>query len=180
MVMMEYIIIFLASDPSVTSLPGGGDMQMFIQLGVGIIAVFSTFFLFYTNSFLMRRRKKEFGLYSILGMGQRNLVLVLFWESVFITLIALIAGVLLGIIFSKGAQIVMAYMLHATAGFSLSVGGKAIETTCVIFLVIFASSFSTGCARCTGQSLWNCLKARQWGRSRRRLTGPLPLSGWLS
>ncbi len=144
MVMMEYIIIFLASDPSVTSLPGGGDMQMFIQLGVGIIAVFSTFFLFYTNSFLMRRRKKEFGLYSILGMGQRNLVLVLFWESVFITLIALIAGVLLGIIFSKGAQIVMAYMLHATAGFSLSVGGKAIETTCVIFLVIFALLFLNG------------------------------------
>ena len=89
---------------------------MFIMMGVGIIAVFAAFFLFYTNSFLMRRRKKEFGLYSILGMGRRNLVLVLFWESVFITLISLAAGIVLGILFSKAAQILMAYMLHSSAG----------------------------------------------------------------
>lgn len=128
MIMMEYIIIFLATDSSVTSLPGGGDVQMFIMMGVGIIAVFAAFFLFYTNSFLMRRRKKEFGLYSILGMGRRNLVLVLFWESVFITLLSLAAGIVLGILFSKAAQILMAYMLHSSAGFSLSVSLRAIET----------------------------------------------------
>ncbi len=144
MIMMEYIIIFLATDSSVTSLPGGGDVQMFIMMGVGIIAVFAAFFLFYTNSFLMRRRKKEFGLYSILGMGRRNLVLVLFWESVFITLISLAAGIVLGILFSKAAQILMAYMLHSSAGFSLSVSLRAIETDCEIFLVIFLLLFLNG------------------------------------
>ena len=144
MVMMEYIIIFLATDKSVTSLPGGGDVQMFILMGVGIIAVFATFFLFYTNSFLMRRRKKEFGLYSILGMGRKNLVLVLFWESVIITLIALAAGIVFGVLFSKAAQIAMAYMLHSSAGFSLAVSPKAIQTDVTIFIVIFVLLFLNG------------------------------------
>ena len=68
MIMMEYIIIFLTTDESVANLPGGGTMQMFLGLGIGIIAIFSLFFLFYTNSFLMRRRKKK-NLASIVFLG---------------------------------------------------------------------------------------------------------------
>ena len=137
MVMMEYIVSFLASDQSVASLPGGGQMQMLIGLGVGIIGVFALFFLFYTNAFLMRRRKKEFGLYSILGMGRRNLERVLLWESLFIAVISIGAGLALGILFSKAAQLLMAYMLQGNAGFSLHIGSDAIKITCVMFTVIF-------------------------------------------
>ena len=137
MVMMEYIIIFLATDQSVAALPGGATMQMLIGLGIGVIAVFATFFLFYTNSFLMRRRKKEFGLYSILGMGRWNLKLVLLCESLVIAVFSLVMGLLLGILFSKAAELVMAYILKGNAGFSLHVGGKAIGMTLIVFLVIF-------------------------------------------
>lgn len=144
MIMMEYIIIFLTTDESVANLPGGGTMQMFLGLGIGIIAVFSLFFLFYTNSFLMRRRKKEFGLYSILGMGRFNLELVLFWESLFIAVVSLILGLLGGILFSKAAQLVMAYMLHGDGGFSLRVGPMAMQMTCMIFLAIFMLIFLNG------------------------------------
>lgn len=144
MIMMEYIIIFLTTDESVAKLPGGGTMQMFLGLGIGIIAVFSLFFLFYTNSFLMRRRKKEFGLYSILGMGRFNLELVLFWESLFIAVVSLVLGLLCGILFSKAAQLVMAYMLNGDGGFSLRVGPMAIQMTCMIFLAIFILIFLNG------------------------------------
>ena len=144
MIMMEYIIIFLTTDESVANLPGGGTMQMFLGLGIGIIAIFSLFFLFYTNSFLMRRRKKEFGLYSILGMGRFNLELVLFWESLFIAVVSLILGLLGGILFSKAAQLVMAYMLHGDGGFSLRVGPMAMQMTCMIFLAIFMLIFLNG------------------------------------
>ena len=57
-------------------------MQGFLGLGVFVIAIFSLIFLYYTNSFLIRRRQREFGLYNILGMGKRNLVKILFWENV--------------------------------------------------------------------------------------------------
>lgn len=144
MIMMEYIIIFLSSDKSVTVLPGGESMQMLLGLGIGIIAVFSMFFLFYTNSFLMRRRKKEFGLYSILGMGRKNLELVLFWESLFIAVISLVLGLICGILFSKAAQLAMAYMLGGDGGFSLHVGGMAIRMTCMIFGAIFLVIFLNG------------------------------------
>lgn len=144
MIMMEYIVIFLASDQSVANLPGGTNMQMFISMGMGIIAVFAMIFLFYTNAFLMRRRKREFGLYSILGMGRSNLILVLLWESIFIAVISIVIGISLGILFSKGAQLLMVYMLQGSGGFSMTVPVKVIQITCLIFLVIFLLIFLNG------------------------------------
>lgn len=144
MIMMEYIVIFLACDQSVANLPGGTNMQMFIGMGMGIIAVFALIFLFYTNSFLMKRRKKEFGLYSILGMGRINLIFVLFCESVFIAVISIAAGIILGILFSKAAQLFMIYMLQGNGGFSMMVPVKVMEVTCLIFLVIFLLIFLNG------------------------------------
>lgn len=84
MVMMFYIMSFLTSSALLTSMPGGDIMQGMLGLGVRVIGVFALIFLFYTNSFLTRRRKKEFGLYNILGMGKRNLARVLMWESLII------------------------------------------------------------------------------------------------
>ena len=80
MVMMYYIIGFLTTADSVATMKGGSEMQMILGFGQGVIAVFALIFLFYTNSFLIRRRKKEFGLYNILGMGKWNLFRVMFWE----------------------------------------------------------------------------------------------------
>lgn len=62
MIMMTYIVSFLSSSNVLRSMPGGEVMQSILGLGYGVIGVFSLIFLFYTNSFLIRRRKKEFGL----------------------------------------------------------------------------------------------------------------------
>ena len=78
MVMMFYIICFLSTSSVLETLPGGATMQSMLSFGGGVMGVFSLIFLFYTNSFLIRRRKKEFGLYNILGMGKWNLGRVLF------------------------------------------------------------------------------------------------------
>lgn len=58
-----------------------GTLAFSLQLGIVVTSVFSVVFLFYTNSFLMRRRKKEFGLYNILGMEKRHLARLIFWET---------------------------------------------------------------------------------------------------
>ena len=69
MIMMFYIIDYLSVNKTVTGMSGGSNVQLILSLGSGVIAVFASIFLFYTNSFLIRRRKKEFGLYNILGLG---------------------------------------------------------------------------------------------------------------
>lgn len=79
MVMMYYIISFLNTSSILLSIPGGATMKTILGMGTGVICVFAVIFLFYTNSFLIRRRKREFGLYNILGMGKKNLALVESW-----------------------------------------------------------------------------------------------------
>ena len=107
MVMMFYIIYFLSRDTYVASMRGGATMQIMLSLGSGITGIFSVIFLFYTNSFLIRRRKKEFGLYNILGMNKRNLARILFWECLVIAAAALAAGLFLGILLSKAGELIL-------------------------------------------------------------------------
>ena len=101
MVMMTYILLALASSPVLTTFPGGDVMPMILSLGSFVMAAFAVLFLFYTNSFLIRRRNREFGLYNILGMGKGNLAKVLAWEAVIMALISIIAGEALGVLLSK-------------------------------------------------------------------------------
>ena len=63
-VMVYYLIGFLSSDPVIREMEGGAQMQIILSLGTGVMGIFSVIFLFYTNSFLMKRRKKELGLYQ--------------------------------------------------------------------------------------------------------------------
>ena len=81
MAMMFYIIDFLASMTALDNMSGGSSARSMLGFGVWVIAVFSFIFLLYTNSFLMRRRQKEFGLYNILGMGKKNLGAVYLLET---------------------------------------------------------------------------------------------------
>lgn len=138
MVMMQYIIVFLSVTPVFSKMPGTGSLQMMLGLGGYIIGIFSVIFLFYTNSFLMRRRRKEFGLYNILGMGKFNIGRVLFWETVLTAAIALSVGLGLGIVLSKAAELSLMNMLHGDISYTISVSGKAIMTTLLCFLAIFA------------------------------------------
>src|SRR5699024_887201 len=103
-VMMCYIISFLSTSPTVRNITGSATMQSFLSMGVGVMSVFSLIFLFYSNSFLIRRRKKEFGLYNILGVGKKHLALVLFLETLIIATITIVAGLFFGILFSKLAE----------------------------------------------------------------------------
>ena len=137
MVMMFYIVSFLSISDILNSMPGGDTMQMMLGFGCGVIGVFALIFLFYTNSFLVRRRKKEFGLYNILGMGKWNLARVLLWESLIIAGISLAIGLFFGIVFSKFAELAMINILSAEITFSLTIAPQAIIQTLALFAGIF-------------------------------------------
>ncbi len=137
MVMMFYIIMYLASGDILSSTFGAETMQQIFALGSWVIMVFSGIFLFYTNSFLMKRRKKEFGLYSILGMGKGNIARILFWETVIVAVISIVLGLIGGIAFSKMAELGMVRIMGEEANYRLSVSTLAIKRTLEVFGVIF-------------------------------------------
>ena len=137
MVMMCYIVSFLKYSPVFGSLPGGDTVQAFLNMGFGVMCVFSLLFLFYTNSFLIRRRKTEFGLYNILGMDKGNLSRVLIWESLILLAFALVGGLAGGILFSKLAELLMVNILETDAAFTFTINSQSIITTVILFAAIF-------------------------------------------
>lgn len=113
-------------------------MQMILEMGTPVIAVFSWILLYYTNSFLIRRRQKEFGLYHILGMGKRELVKILIWENLMTAVISIAGGLLGGILISKLAELAAVRIVGNHLGYKMTIEPKAIYYTVSLFLAIFA------------------------------------------
>ncbi len=137
MVMMCYILHFLMVSEQVSAMEGGSTLQAMLSFGSGVFAVFAVIFLFYTNSFLIRGRKREFGLYNILGMGKRNLARILIWESGIVTVVALAGGLFCGILFSKLAELCMAIVLHGAVNMKYTIEMTSLFDTTKLFLAIF-------------------------------------------
>ena len=138
MVMMYYIVSFLCRSSTLREMHGGDTVQQMLSLGVNVIAVFSLIFLYYTNSFLIRRRQKEFGLYHILGMGKRNLVKIMICENLLTAAVSIAGGLVLGILFSKLGELVITRLLGENINFDMEIDPRAIVTTVLLFVVIFA------------------------------------------
>ena len=144
MVMMFYIIHYLAAMPTIKDMPGGDTMEMVLGLGAWVVALFAVIFLFYTNSFLMRRRQKEFGLYNMLGMGKNHLSLLLLWENGILFVISMVGGLLGGILLSKMAELFMLMLLGGEVTYTLRIDPDAFGDTWVIFIPVFALIFLKG------------------------------------
>ena len=141
---MYYMILALSRNPGLQQIHGGGTMAIILSLGAWITAIFSVIFLFYTNSFLMKRRKKEFGLYNILGMEKRHIARIIGWETAFIGVISLISGLLIGILLYKLMYLAVLKAMNADIplgfDFSLSSLGIASLLFAGIFLLILLNS----------------------------------------
>lgn len=144
MVMMFYIIHYLAAMPTIKDMPGGDTMEMVLGLGTWVVALFAVIFLFYTNSLLMRRRQKEFGLYNMLGMGKNHLSLLLLWENGILFVISMVGGLLGGILLSKMAELFMLMLLGGEVTYTLRIDPDAFGDTWVIFIPVFALIFLKG------------------------------------
>lgn len=140
-VMMCYIISFLGTSPTFAEIQGGETVQAFLGMGFGVMAVFSLIFLFYTNSFLIRRRKKEFGLYNILGLGKRHLAKVMILETLMIAGMTILGGLFFGILLSKFSELFMIKILEGTVTYSFTIEPESIKNTVILFLGVFLLVF---------------------------------------
>lgn len=172
MVMMHYIVSYLSGADAVRALRGGQFIQEMLGLGVGVISVFAGFFLLYSSSFLMRRRKKEFGLYNILGMGKRHLAALFFWETVITAVISLSVGLFAGMALSKAAELCIVNIAGGNVGYALTVSIDSLISALLVFSAIFLVILI--------KSLWQVRKTSAIQLLRSENTGEkLPRLYWL-
>ncbi len=141
---MFYIINSLAGNEKLVNLSGGDAIKTVLNLGKGVTAIFAVIFLFYTNSFLMKRRKKEFGLWSILGMEKKHIAKVVLIETLYIVLITISFGLIFGIMLDKLMFLLIAKLIGRTVvlGFYISFEGMLATAALIgiIYLLIFLNS----------------------------------------
>ena len=138
MVMMLYIVLYLQNSEAANSLVSGiRTTNLTMGLGAVVITVFSVIFLFYTNSFLMKRRRREFGLYNMLGMSKGNICRILIWEVAITFLISVTGGLALGIAFSKFAELILLKVLDLEISYGIFVSPRALLLTTAAFAGIF-------------------------------------------
>ena len=133
-IMSFYILSSLAFGDNLNKLPNGIDAtKQVLSLGIIVIAIFSTIFLFYTYSFLVKRRVKEFGLYSVLGMTKKQIAKILVLETIFIAVTTIVLGIGLGIIFDKLMLLVLLKLFSAGVSFGFSITPIAIVFSVLLF-----------------------------------------------
>ena len=138
---MLYDILFLNMNRGVAQLKGTNAVQGLLGFGAIVVVLFSFALLCYTNGFLMKRRQKELGLYNILGMEKRHLARLLFWETVYSTLICILGGLLLGVLLSKLFLLLLCAVIQAEVPFGFEVPRDAAIYTAVAFGSIFLLNY---------------------------------------
>lgn len=135
--MMFYIIDALSRGKGITQ----DTLKICLQYATGVIVVFAVIFLFYTNSFLIKRRKKEIGVYNILGMGKRHIARMMAVETILTAGISILGGLVFGIIFGKLMYLLLLKILHNSVDMQFSVNGTAIVQTVILFAGIFLLTY---------------------------------------
>lgn len=140
-VAMFYLMTFLSGNEGLAHARGAEMIGRILSFGVGIIGIFSYIFIFYTNSFISKRRKKEIGIYNILGMEKRHIGKVLAIETLYTSVLAIGGGIIGGIIFSKLMLMFLYRILDITTSVSFEISWQGIEYTIVLFGILYFLTF---------------------------------------
>ncbi len=127
--LMLYLVISLENSAVVSESFGGAQMQMMLGFGELVIVLFTVIFLFYTNSFLMKQRKREFGLFNILGLAKKDIAMVLFVELLICWAASLVAGIGLGMILDKGMYLLIGRLMNIDLPLEFGISMPAVIQT---------------------------------------------------
>lgn len=138
-VMMFYIIYALTLNQGLKGVPGEVTFRMMLDIGISIVAIFSVIFLFYTNSFLIKQRKKEIGIYNVLGLGKRHIAKMLGFEMLITVAVSFAGGLIGGILFGKLVFLMLLRILHFDVGMKFAIEPDALIGTILLFGCIFGA-----------------------------------------
>ena len=138
MVGMFYMLNAISYQVNINRFSGSTTMRTILEFGKSVCGIFSFFVILYTNSFVMKRRAKELGLYSMLGMNKRHIGKVVFWELGISGGISIVSGLGLGMLFSKFMFLLLEAMLDLNTGIKFTIVAEPIFSTLALFVGIFA------------------------------------------
>jgi putative ABC transport system permease protein len=136
-IMMTYIILAMSNNSGLAQIPGGNNLQTILFMGYVVLMLFSTVFLLYMHSFLMKNRKREFGVYNILGMDKRHIMKLFTFEMIYVSVFSLLIGLVAGTIFNKVCILLIRYMMDASVSLGFEFSLQAVMWTIGFFVLIF-------------------------------------------
>lgn len=172
-----YITLALAATPDLPQTSRYSYLTMFMSIGTFVIAVFAVIFLTYTNSFLMKRRKRELGLYNVLGMGKRHIAIVLGFETLYTAFAGIIGGAALGMLLQKLAMLLLYRMMRMDIVYGFYVSGSAIAGTAILFGVILLFNLLLNLHRIHVQNPMELLRESSAGEREPKTRWPLAVIG---
>lgn len=135
---MFFITATLSQNDSISNMHSGNTIHNFLFLGTIIIAIFTAVFLFYTYSFLIKRRQKELGLYNVLGMEKRHISKILTYETAIIGFAGTVLGILFGMVFGRLTFMVLIKISKSNIPIEYGISVPAIIITALLAFVIFS------------------------------------------
>ena len=136
-IMMFYIMRTIQGSTGIASMRGAGTLSIVLTMGLVIVGICACIFLFYTNSFVMKRRKKELGVYNILGMEKRHIAKVMAWESIILYLLSVCGGLLIGIVFHKLAAMFLYKLTGVSESIPFYISGWGCIQTAELFGILY-------------------------------------------
>ncbi len=179
LIAMYYIVSFLQYTDTISDIVGVKTIRFTLNLGGWVLAVFSCVFLSYANAFLMRSRKKEFGLYNIFGMDKGNIGKVIEWETAIVAFISICAGLILGIACSKFAELGLVKVIGAETNYKLTVGYRAVCMTVAVYIAVFIFQLLNTQSKISTATTISLLRGEHTGERPPRANATLGLSGVL-
>lgn len=179
-VTMFYIMCAITFNKGIDSMAGAETVKGFLYLGCYVIAIFAVIFLFYTNSFLIKRRKKEFGLYNILGMEKQHIACILTFETLFIAVTGIVGGIVTGIVLNKFIILILMKVVGDFVPIPFSVEGVAVQWTCILFGIVFLLILLSNVHRISRTDPIELLRGGNVGERDPKVKWPLVLVGILS
>jgi putative ABC transport system permease protein len=137
MICVYFMVLMIIYSPGLADVPGSGYLKEMFKIGFFVLNIFITIFMLYINSFLIKQRKKELGLYGILGLEKRHVGHVMLWENLFLNGSALALGITSGCIFGWLLFMLLLKSINVTKHTYFTLPPKAFLITFIYFLILF-------------------------------------------
>ena len=176
-----YIVFTLRTDERILQLRGGQYIEVFMSIGVAVMMLLSVILLFYINSFLMKQRKREFGVYNILGLEKRHICRVLFHETALSSLAAVALGLAMGTLFYKLCSLLICQLLNAeiVLGFYF-INARSLALSGAFFLVLDVVAYGVNCVTIARLKPVEMLSSANAGEREPKVKWPLLVLGVLA
>lgn len=175
-----YILMALSRADDLPSKIRYAYLGAFMQIGVFLVGVFAVVFLFYTNSFLMKRRTKELGLYNVLGMGKGNIAAVLIWETLILGLSGVVGGILTGMLLQRLMTLIIYRVVRFSTGFSFYISWPGILVTAIFFGAVLLLNLLCNLIRMGRQNPVAMMREGSAGEKEPKAKWLLALTGFLT